>query len=189
MLGLAIAIVSYLVGSFPTAYVIGKHLRNIDMSRNGSGNIGAMNAYEVTGSKAIGISVGAIDVMKGLLVTYLSARMFGLTLGLTSAFFVVLGHNYSAFLKFKGGRGLATGAGALLVIQPIAVPVYLGIYFLLRLLGLKLYLASVIGTIAAFVVLFIEMSPVVLNMAVSTALFAAVISKHVLPLKDEFQNA
>ncbi len=179
---------SYLVGSFPTAYVIGKHLRNIDISGTGSGNIGARNAYEVTGSKAIGITVGTIDVMKGFLVTLLATLLYGLVPGLTAAVFVVLGHNYSIFIKFKGGRGLATGAGALLVLQPLAVPVYLAAYFLLRKVGLKLYLASVISISAAFVLLLIEVSPALSPMILSTALFTVIMSKHILPLKQELQN-
>ena len=102
MLGLSAAIVSYLVGSFPTAYVIGKHFRKIDLSRNGSGNLGAMNAYEVTGSKSIGIVVALIDMSKGFLVTSLSFRNYGIIIGLTAALFVVIGHNYSLYVRFKG---------------------------------------------------------------------------------------
>ncbi len=189
MLGLATAIVSYLVGSFPTAYVLGKRLRNIDVSKNGSGNIGAMNAYDVTGSKTIGTSVAIIDVMKGCSVTFFSEHFYGSIIGLTAALFVVIGHNYSVFVKFKGGRGLATAAGALLVIQPVAVPVYLAAYFLLRKLGSKLYLASVIAVIVAFVVLILGVSPDLSAITLSVALLAVILSKHLLPLKNELQNA
>lgn len=189
MLGLTVAILSYLIGSFPTAYVIGKHFRKVDLSRNGSGNIGAMNAYEVTGSKFIGISVAAIDITKGLLVTLLSERDFGLILGLVAALFVVVGHNYSVFMKFKGGRGLATSAGALLILQPLAVPVYLVTYLLLRIIGLKLYLASVIGLALGSIFIFTKMYPAPVPLALSAALIAVVLSKHLLPLKTEIRNA
>jgi acyl phosphate:glycerol-3-phosphate acyltransferase len=189
VLGLSTAILSYLIGSFPTAYVIGKRARNIDISRSGSGNIGARNAYEVTGSKSIGISVGAIDILKGFIVTLVSTNAFGLAIGLTAAFFVVLGHNYSIFMKFKGGRGLATGAGALLVLQPLTVPVYLATYFVFRKLGLGLYLASVLAIGGAFLVLVLEVSPDRTAMALSAALAGAVLSKHIIPLRDEFRNA
>jgi acyl phosphate:glycerol-3-phosphate acyltransferase len=181
--------VSYLVGSFPTAYVLGKRLRNIDVSRNGTGNIGAMNAYDVTGSKTIGILVAIIDVMKGLLVTFFSEHFYGSIIGLTAALFVVIGHNYSIFLKFKGGRGLAAAAGALLVIQPIAVPVYLGAYFLLRKLGWRLYLSSVIAVVIAFAVLIFGLSSDLTAITLSVGLLAVILSKHLLPLKDELQNA
>ena len=100
---LPVAIVAYLIGSFPTAYMIGKHTRGVDISKSGTGNIGAMNAYEVTGSKTIGIAVGAVDMLKGLIVTLVAQYEFGTTAGLAGAFFAVLGHNYSIFMKFKGG--------------------------------------------------------------------------------------
>ncbi|MCL5021280.1 MAG: glycerol-3-phosphate acyltransferase [Bacteroidetes bacterium] len=189
MLGLTVATISYLVGSFPTAYVIGKHFRNVDLSRNGSGNIGAMNAYEVTGSRIIGISVLAIDVMKGFLMTFLSERYFGLTLALIAALFIVIGHNYSLFMRFRGGRGLAAAAGALLVVQPLAVPVYLFAYFLLRTVGLKLYLSSVIGIISASVLLIARFYPAPVPVALSAGLIAVILSKHLLPLKAEIKNA
>lgn len=189
MLGLTAAIVAYLVGSFPTAYVIGKHYRDVDVSRNGSGNIGAMNAYEVTGSKLIGISVAVVDLAKGFVVTFAANLIFGLTIGLVAALFVVVGHNYSAFIKFKGGRGLATAAGALLVIQPWSVPVYLGIYGLLRKVGMKLYISSVIGIAFASALIFVRIYPAVVPTALSGGLIAVVLSKHLLPLKAEIKNA
>ncbi len=189
MLGLSAAIVSYLVGSFPTAYVIGKHFRKIDLSRNGSGNLGAMNAYEVTGSKSIGIVVALIDMSKGFLVTSLSFWNYGIIIGLTAALFVVIGHNYSLYVGFKGGRGLATAAGALLVLQPLAVPLYLFIYFMLRMLSVKLYLSSVIGIALASVPLFVKMYPAPVPLMLSAGLILAVLSKHLTPLKTEIKDA
>lgn len=189
MLGLSTAVVSYIVGSFPTAYVIGKQFRNVDPSRNGSGNIGAMNAYEVTGSKIIGISVGVIDILKGLLVTILSEVNFGIVIGLVAALFVVAGHNYSVFMKFKGGRGLAAAAGAMLVIQPLVILAYLITYFLLRILGMKLYLSSVVGIVLGSVFLFVRVYPAPVPVILSAGLIVVVLSKHLLPLKAEIRNA
>lgn len=189
MLGLIAAVSSYLVGSFPTAYVIGKWFRHIDLSRNGTGNIGAMNAYAVTGSKIIGISVVMIDLAKGFSMTVLFDRYFGLVLGLTAALFVVIGHNYSVFMRFKGGRGLASSAGALLVVQPIAVGVYLVTYFALRGVGLKLYLSSVVGIVLSAAVLFYGLSSNPVALALAVGVVAVVMSKHLLPLKKEIKNA
>ncbi len=189
MLGLSAAIVSYLVGSFPTAYVIGKYFRNVDLSRNGSGNLGAMNAYEVTGSKSIGIIVASIDISKGFLVTSLSFWNYGMVAGMIAALFVVVGHNYSLFVRFKGGRGLATAAGALLVVQPLAVLLYLFIYFLLRAVGLRLYLSSVIGIVLASIPLFMKTYPAPFPLILSAGLIAVVLSKHLLPLRTEISNA
>ncbi len=189
MLILAAAVTAYLIGSIPTAYVIGKRLRGIDILRNGSGNIGAMNAYEVTGSKAIGIGVGAIDVLKGLVVTLIFDYNFGLTAGLTAALFAVVGHNYSIFINFRGGRGLATAAGALLIIQPLAVAVYLAIYFVLRIAKLKLYVSSVAGILCGSIPVFLKIIPVANAEFLTLLLLAVILSKHVVPLKNELQNA
>ncbi len=189
MLGLTVAVVSYIVGSFPTAYVIGKYFRRIDLSRSGTGNIGAMNAFAVTGSKVIGISVALIDVLKGFSVAFIFDKNFGLILGLTAALFVVVGHNYSVFMKFRGGRGLAAAAGALLVIVPLAVPVYLAVYFVLRGVGMKLYLSSVIGILFAGAVLIRGVTPGADAIGLSAAIVAVILSKHLLPLINEIKNA
>ncbi len=189
MLGLIAAIVSYSVGSFPTAYVIGKRFRRIDLSRNGTGNIGAMNAYAVTGSKMIGVSVGMIDLIKGFSMTFLFDRISGLVIALVAALFVVLGHNFSVFMKFKGGRGLASSAGAFLVIQPIAVGVYLVTYFILRGMGLRLYLSSVAGIILAAVAVCYSLWSKPVALALAIGVVVVVMSKHIVPLKNELKNA
>ncbi len=184
----AVAAAAYLVGSFPTAYVIGKHTRGIDISRNGTGNIGAMNAYEVTGSKVIGITVGIVDLLKGLLVTFIAQNRLGVTAGICAAFFVVLGHNYSLFMKFKGGRGLAASAGALIIIQPAAVAVYLAVYFFMRVIKLKLYLSSVSGIVSSSIPVFFGLSGQPASLIFGILLFATVLSKHLIPLKNELQD-
>lgn len=182
----AVAVVAYLIGSFPTAYVIGKHARGIDLSRSGTGNIGAMNAFEVTGSKTIGIAVGIIDILKGLIVTFLAQYEFGI--GLAAAFFAVLGHNYSIFMKFKGGRGLATAAGGLLVVEPLAVALYLVVYFLLRTIRLKLYFSSVSGIAAASIPIFIKFGKVPASLTFAALLLITVLSRHLIPLRNELRN-
>lgn len=184
----AVAIIAYLFGSFPTAYVIGKYARGIDISRNGSGNIGAMNAYEVTGSKTIGATVLIVDMFKGLIVTFAAQYKFGMTVGLAAAFFAVLGHNYSIFMKFKGGRGLATAAGGLLVVEPLAVALYLVVYFLLRTIKLKLYFSSVSGIVAASIPIFIKSGKVPASLTFAALLLITVLSRHLIPLRNELQN-
>ena len=188
MLNLAAAVVAYLIGSIPTAYLIGKYLRGIDISKNGTGNIGAMNAFEVTRSKTIGITVGAIDIAKGTLVTFVAMNLFGLVTGLVASLFVVLGHNYSVYMDFKGGRGLATSAGAFLVLAPLAIGAYLLIYYGLRLLGLKLYLSSVLGILAAAILVVWNFSSSITGIIVSGTLMLVVLSKHLIPLRNELRN-
>jgi acyl phosphate:glycerol-3-phosphate acyltransferase len=182
------AVIAYLIGSFPTAYVIGKFTRGIDVSRNGTGNIGAMNAYEVTGSRTIGIAVGIVDILKGLLVVMVAQYQLGLTASVIAASFAVLGHNYSIFMKFKGGRGLATAAGSLLIIEPLSVIVYLLVYFSFRAAKLKLYLSSVFGIIAASIPILIKFIHLPACEAFATLLLIAVLSRHLVPLRNELRN-
>ena len=185
---LPVAVAAYLIGSFPTAYVIGKCARGIDVSRNGTGNVGAMNAYEVTGSKTIGLAVGLTDLLKGLIVAYFAQLDYGQTAGIAAAFFAVLGHNYSAFMKFKGGRGLATAAGAMIVLQPLSIALYLAVYFLLRALRAKLYLASVTGILAASVAIFVRFTAVPASLLFAGFMLVTILSKHFIPLKNELTN-
>jgi glycerol-3-phosphate acyltransferase PlsY len=123
-----IALISYFIGSFPTAYLITKKLVGKDVRKIGSGNIGALNALRVIkGEKSaklaiIGfILVLIIDMGKGALAVFSFQQLFSypLSIALTlAAFFVVLGHNYSIFFKFKaGGRGAACLMGILLYLD------------------------------------------------------------------------
>lgn len=116
---LVIFVLCYIIGSFPTAYLLVKAKSQKDLTKEGSGNIGTLNSFQVSGSKAVGIAVLFIDLFKGILPVYFmlyimphpySSVMIG-------ACALILGHNYPVWLKFKGGRGLATGAGIFLVIN------------------------------------------------------------------------
>ena len=120
-----IAIISYLIGSFPTAYLLVKKITGQDIRKIGSGNIGAMNTVRALKEKSkklaiIGfLAVLIIDMAKGALAIFLAQNFLPLnSLSLISAgFFVVLGHNHSIFLKFAGGRGAASLIGILLYLD------------------------------------------------------------------------
>ena len=112
-----------LVGTFPTAFVLVRRATGQDLRREGSGNIGTLNAYEVTRSRTVGIVVLMIDLIKGAIPVVFAARLFpeDVVAGGLAAFGVVLGHNYSPWIGFKGGRGLAAAAGAMLVFNPLVL--------------------------------------------------------------------
>ena len=119
MLVLALAI-AYLVGSFPTGVVLSHFIAGDDVRGRGSGNPGASNVARTYGLK-LGAAVGAIDIVKGLLPVLL-ARRLGLpdaALCLT-AFAAVFGHDYSLFLQFRGGKGVASTLGAALGLATFA---------------------------------------------------------------------
>jgi len=132
----ALALGAYLLGSVPFGLVIGK-LKGVDIREHGSGNIGATNAMRVLGKK-LGIVCFLLDVLKGSLPVAIAGATLGYASGdaLSSAdAFVwvgigiasVLGHMFSIFLGFKGGKGVATGFGVLLAIWPwVTLPAKIG---------------------------------------------------------------
>ncbi len=194
MSSLACAFFSYLIGSFPTAFLLGKRLKKIDIRQAGTGNVGALNAYEVTGSATFGLIVATVDISKGVAATLLfgGGMIFSNNLGQASmmlaAMSVVTGHNYSVFIGFKGGRGLATAAGAFLVAQPLAIALFLAVYFLLRLLRAQLYLSSVIGILTGFVPVFWKLAPTFVSGLLASILLFVLLSKQISPLKNEIRN-
>jgi glycerol-3-phosphate acyltransferase PlsY len=103
----------YLVGSLPTAYLIVKLATGVDVRGAGSGNVGGFNAFQVTESKRIGIAVSVIDGLKGMFAAGLAWWFFPADawMQIAGSLGAILGHNYSIWLGFKGGRGLATAAG------------------------------------------------------------------------------
>ena len=108
---------SFLVGSIPTGYLAGKYLKQVDLREHGSGNVGATNAVRVLGKK-LGILVFILDLTKGILAATLPARLFypaavSADLNIWIGFGAILGHIFTPFLKFKGGKGIATGAGVI----------------------------------------------------------------------------
>lgn len=112
--------VNYLLGSTPAAYIVGK-LKGIDITQHGSGNVGATNAFRILG-KGAGLVVLVFDCLKGVIGVLLAQHLVGDPwFVILAALVVVTGHNYSLFLKFKGGKGVATGAGIFLVLAPKTV--------------------------------------------------------------------
>jgi len=149
---------TYLIASIPFGYLLAKHFAGVDIKKAGSGNIGATNVLRVVKEKdpKLAKKLGAVtlflDAVKGALII-LVAKMLGAPEGVlwTIAVFAVLGHCFSAFLAFEGGKGVATGFGVLLVMMPIpaliAIAVWLG-----AAKGLKISsLSSLIG-LAAFII-------------------------------------
>jgi glycerol-3-phosphate acyltransferase PlsY len=116
----------YLLGSFPTAYVLGKWAKGVDIRTVGSGNIGATNALRTVGLWA-GIVVLSVDVLKGLMASSLIPRWLlevtGPGVSLACGLASVLGHDFSCFLRFQGGKGVATTIGVLVGSVPLVAGV------------------------------------------------------------------
>lgn len=122
----------YLVGSIPTAYLIVRLKSGTDLRTKGSSNIGALNVYNVTRSKWTGVVVGLLDAIKGLFVVLAAGQVTGGLFWIQSValFSAIIGHNYPVWLRFHGGRGLASAAGGLFAIGIAYTIVWCLIWFI-----------------------------------------------------------
>ena len=133
---IAIATIAYVLGAFPTAYVVVRRLTGANIIEQGTGNVGTMNTHRATGSKALTLLVLAGDTGKGaaaLCAGYGLAQAGGSDVEIGPAvggISAVVGHNYSVFLRLKGGKGLATSAPLLLWFAPLLAPIWIGAFFL-----------------------------------------------------------
>jgi glycerol-3-phosphate acyltransferase PlsY len=160
-----VAVVSYLLGSIPFGYVLVRIFRGEDIRQTGSGNIGATNVAR-SGAKGLGIATLALDALKGALAVYLAGLLVGskyplcqehlelyfcvpvLRFKAEAALFAVLGHVFPIWLRFKGGKGVATALGVFCVLFPKAILVALAIFILVVAVTRYVSLGSILGAIA-----------------------------------------
>jgi acyl phosphate:glycerol-3-phosphate acyltransferase len=154
------AVAAYLLGSLPTGYLLGQ-AKGIDIRAVGSGNIGATNVFRALG-KTAGLVVLLVDAAKGFLACWLLARgVDGFLLArsetagaslewlsITAGVAAILGHNYTCWLGFKGGKGVATTAGVLLALFPKAFLVGLVVWVVVFALSRYVSLASILASVA-----------------------------------------
>lgn len=177
-------ILSYLLGAFPASIVYGKMFRGIDIRKQGSGNAGGTNAWRVLGWK-IGLPVMLTDVAKGALASVLIARIplghlpfeFS-TVALLCGLAAVLGHVFPIYVGFRGGKGVGTGAGMLVVNAPIPVACALGVFALMLFLFGKVSLGSILAAISLPISVFlidrytaIDYSALLLPLTIGFSLF------------------
>jgi len=150
-----VVILSYLVGSIPTSIIVARYVRGIDIRQFGSGNAGGTNVLRVLGWRA-GVFVIAMDIAKGLFATMVVARLLygpfpfpnttpfdDFTLvQIMAGSSAILGHVWTLFAGFKGGKGIATSAGMLLGIAPVEVGVSFGVFLLVVLISHYVSLGS-----------------------------------------------
>lgn len=141
---------AFLVGSVNPATIIAR-LLGADLAASGSGNPGATNAGRILGRKW-GVLVGALDVLKGLVPTFLAGQYTGAHAAYVVGLAAVLGHIWSPFLRGRGGKGVATTLGAILGVHPwvalVVVTVFLGAVLLTRWVAA----GSIIGSLAMIVI-------------------------------------
>jgi glycerol-3-phosphate acyltransferase PlsY len=143
-----LVVTAYLLGSIPTGYLVAR-ARGVDIRTLGSGNIGATNVLRVLGKPA-GISVLLMDFLKGLIACAMLPRLFFPAVGaslvepaILGGILAVLGHNYTCWLRFKGGKGIATSAGVLASLVPWALLIILAVWIVVFSASRYVSLASI----------------------------------------------
>lgn len=113
---LLVIVIGYLFGNFATSFILGKLIENKDIRNYGSGNAGATNALRVFGVKIAAVTF-LIDALKGVAAVLIGKSILGDTGALIAGISVVVGHNWPIFLKFKGGKGIASTIGVVLTVN------------------------------------------------------------------------
>ncbi len=161
----AIITLAYLIGSIPFGVIIGKWLAGIDPRNYGSGKTGGTNVMRILGAK-VGVMVISLDVAKAAIAVGIATTVFGTTVapvgsfyihrqvaGLAAALAVICGHNWPVFLKFRGGRGVATFFGALLPIAPAAAIFGAEVLAVVAVSTRYMSAGSIAGALAAWAIL------------------------------------
>jgi len=188
-----IAVCAYLLGSIPTGYLLVRLYRKQDIRSMGSGNIGATNVLRA-GGKGLGAATFFLDVLKGCSAVWLGTLIWtGMILVLhivpttplrdfqaLAALSCVLGHMFPVWLRFKGGKGVATGFGVFLVAAPWAALASIGVFFLVLAISRYVSLASILGAASfpAFAWLLIRGDRPLFFVAVQVAVALLIIVKH-----------
>jgi acyl phosphate:glycerol-3-phosphate acyltransferase len=163
---LAISI-GYLAGSIPFAFLVARFLKGIDIRRSGSGNVGAANVLRTTGAlTAVGVML--LDMAKGAGAVFCVQRLTtGDAAPAAAGVAAVIGHVYPVWLRFRGGKGVATAAGAFSILTPLAMLPAAGVFVLTVWLTRFISLGSIVATLA--------LGPVALGLGAPTAAVAAAI--------------
>jgi len=159
---LLLLLLSYITGSFPTSIIMGKIVKGIDIREHGSGNAGGTNVFRVLGWKPA-LVVVIIDIFKGWLPTAIYATMLFQNqpikdvgvIQILCGFAAVLGHTYTIFAGFRGGKGIGTLAGMLIALFPIAFPLCLLAFIITLILTGYVSLSSILATVALPIILLI----------------------------------
>jgi len=151
-----LTIVSYLFGAIPFGLLVAK-TRGVDIRLKGSGNIGATNVFRVVG-KGWGIFTFALDALKGFVPAFFFSMIGNLDAewGVLFGMVAIIGHSFPVYLKFRGGKGVATSAGMLLGIAPLAVLVGFICWVICMMLSRYVSLSSIIATVAVAIAVWVR---------------------------------
>lgn len=166
-------ILAYLLGSFPSGFIVGRLFYHCDIREYGSGNIGTTNTFRVLGRPA-GVVVLCLDILKGTAAASLPVwfhlggpHYFMLVFGLAA----ILGHAFSIFLKFTGGKAVATSAGVLLAYNPIFFVIACSIFLLILLISSMVSIASTLGMVLITIFSLVYRDPFLTATAIILTIF------------------
>lgn len=146
------AIIAYLLGSIPSALIVGKVGYKIDIREHGSGNLGATNTFRILGFKA-GCIVTVTDILKGTVATILPVLIFHADVyPLAIGVFAIIGHTYPVFAKFKGGKAVATSSGIFLGVSPLLFVFMITTFLITLYISKYVSLSSMITGLVSIVV-------------------------------------
>jgi glycerol-3-phosphate acyltransferase PlsY len=160
-------VLAYLLGAVPFGLLVAKS-RGVDIRKQGSGNIGATNVFRCIG-KGWGIFTFALDALKGFVPAFVFPRVAGLEpeLGVWLGLAAIIGHSFPVYLRFKGGKGVATSAGMLLGIAPLAVGIGFLSWALCMVVSRYVSLSSIVAALAVGVAAWVLDYGMVVNVAMS----------------------
>lgn len=195
------SIIGYLIGSFPTAFIVMKRLTGMDITEHGSGNVGTLNAYEVSNSKLVGVFILIIDLFKGILSVYFARLLFPpeFIYPILALLFAVIAHCFSPWVKFKGGRGLATGAGGFLVLSPFILLIWLFFWIIVQIVKRNVHVSNIIATILTLILAILlsdffmkyslaKVESRLLFICPTILLLITILIRHIAPLKEYVRN-
>ncbi len=170
-------LLSYVLGSAPTGLWLGLWLRKVDIREHGSRNIGATNALRVLG-KTLGAAALAGDMAKGAIPVLVFARMSEWNYApIVCGLAAICGHTFSLFLKFHGGKGVATGAGVFFGLAPIPTAIALGVFVAVFAATRMVSAGSILGAVTMAVTVYLfPIDPIVRGVAVAVA--ALIVVRH-----------
>jgi acyl phosphate:glycerol-3-phosphate acyltransferase len=172
-------IVCYLVGSFPTSYLVVKAVKGVDIREHGSKNAGATNVIRVAGLVP-GIITFIVDVLKGFLPVFFSIGIISgqpTVIYVLAGLFTILGHTFPVFLGFRGGKGVATAAGVFLALLPVPTIICLSLFAVSLAVTRYVSLSSIISAVfLPFLALVFHADKVIIYISAPLAIF--VIYRH-----------
>ena len=154
-----VIVLSYVIGSIPSGLILGKTIWHVDLREHGSKNIGATNAWRTLG-KLPGFTVFVADLLKGMVGVYLGMLLVGTsTAMIIGGIMAIVGHSLSLFLKFKGGKGVATGLGVLIMLMPSVSAIVFLVWLVVVLISKYVSLGSIIAAVLVPVCAFLTRLP------------------------------